>query len=630
MVKQVEQHQNPSLSRFPKIRRKSFHVPKSISNVLKRHEELQRKNNSPKFWDSTPGQVLKYFLNNDFGYYKTNFSYSSNDCHESIEFETELEGVYKTSFELYRAKPECNSRTSIKFPKDYEVECKHSPECEGSGKALYIWLQHNTSGYEDFWIVNDGRALVWGQGITQVKIESVEFPDNEYEVNSIGTVTDNKIYAKVFMSATAIQKTNANPDERYYITSGELVTYEWSVNVIERREFAYLNGYEILGGVAYVNYEDFLSDKFISFHRTRTYSKRNAKADYTANLSFLESGKNGYSLTPYREGVSTFTHEAFDGLGNKIGFFASNISGSIIVHNEDWLAVSYCEGGERLIQPCDAPFNPYPPPPPRKMKCCPDNSDLLAQIYKIVKENKKAIGVTDYPVTVPKSLIEKDGKDSGEEKIESLTSFLAWYVKRFDEIMGQWEIPIDIQDNDLLTQGNQSVKVKLPNIAETMAEMFTMLLNLNVVNEVQLNMGTRILAEAGADKQQNHKAYMAIESIIEFLGYKTKETPQVLDLTFSPGETDLSKILQEKSVLNWCLEYDDTSNLPKQMYELLQAAAIIRAVHWRRIDISKDPAKQIANLLLSNKELIEKLIGRVDIEKLEKEINQIQKEQNEQ
>ncbi|NJN09233.1 MAG: hypothetical protein HC815_15075 [Richelia sp. RM1_1_1] len=263
------------------------------------------------------------------------------------------------------------------------------------------------------------------------------------------------------------------------------------------------------------------------------------------------------------------------------------------------------------------------------MKCCPDYSALLREIYKVVQQNKKAIGVDEYPASVPVSLINKEGKEKGAKKILNLTQLLAWYVERFDEVVGQFEIPINIDDIDLIQAGNQSVKIRLPNIAESIAEIFLMVLNMTINSEVQTNIATRTLVETGADKQQNFKSYMMLEAITEYLGFRYKEESKTMPLAFTPGEESFQKMLVEKQVEVSCIEFDDKINLPKQMQELLNAAAIIRGALWKQLDPKKDFKQQLLESLIASSELLKKGTGTLDLSKLEKEINQIQKEQNE-
>jgi hypothetical protein len=262
------------------------------------------------------------------------------------------------------------------------------------------------------------------------------------------------------------------------------------------------------------------------------------------------------------------------------------------------------------------------------MRCCPDNSALLQQILKVVKQNKKVLGFDDYPVSVPESFVSVDGKEKANKNVESITQFFAWYIERFDEIVGEFEIPIEVEDIDLLKDGNQTVKFKLPNIAEAIAELFLMMINISINNETQLNIAIRTLTEAGADKQQNFKSAMMLDAIIEYLGFSYKDVAQKLPLTFTPGKEVLIEILKETEVDVSTIEYDDNMNLQRALFELLQSAAIIRTKHWKQIDPKKDIKGQVLSTLLQNKDLISKFIKGLNLEELEDEINKINVEQN--
>ena len=165
----------------------------------------------------------------------------------------------------------------------------------------------------------------------------------------------------------------------------------------------------------------------------------------------------------------------------------------------------------------------------------PLNNKEVNDILKLVEtvsanensEIAKRLGIKDFPITVPESLITKKN-DKGEvmgtktKEIETLTGFVAWFFERFDEIMGQFEIPIEIKDTDPATAGDQSKTMKFPNIAETLAEMMMILMQVSIDSELHTNIITRILVEAGQDKKQNFITYKSVESLVDFLGYKIK------------------------------------------------------------------------------------------------------------
>jgi hypothetical protein len=269
--------------------------------------------------------------------------------------------------------------------------------------------------------------------------------------------------------------------------------------------------------------------------------------------------------------------------------------------------------------------NPPPPandnPPPRRccMNCCPsqgeqDNSLLNLLIQKVDKLSS-VVGVNEYPISVPSTFISKDEGFFGNllpnknVKLTSLSTFLAWYVERFDEIMGMWEIPIEIKDSDPSKPGEQPVGIKLPNIAECMAELFTLCFQTNINSETLLNMSMRNLAETGADKQQNFVTYKLLQSLTDWVGYKQKDTQQKMPLTFTPGKTRYDEILKECEVDVSVPEFDEKFGLEADLMRFREAASILQANHKIKIDPNGNVKAQILKYLIDTFKSVAKVNG---------------------
>lgn len=264
---------------------------------------------------------------------------------------------------------------------------------------------------------------------------------------------------------------------------------------------------------------------------------------------------------------------------------------------------------------CGKTANNNNPPPPRKlspppkhccMTCCPtnnNNDDLVKLLIAKVDKLSKIVGVDEYPASLPASLISRDEGFLGNlipnanTNIPNLTRLISWYVERFDEIMGQWEIPIEVKDADPTKPGDQPVGFKLPNMAEAIAEMFGLMLQTSINSETLLNMNTRALLEGGQIKQQGFKNYMMTQAIADHLGFEYKDTKHKIPMLFKIGEEELDKLLQESTLEVAAPEHTDTSDLKTTFNDLLQAAAIIRAVHFRQFDPKGDVKQQLKNLI---------------------------------
>ena len=258
---------------------------------------------------------------------------------------------------------------------------------------------------------------------------------------------------------------------------------------------------------------------------------------------------------------------------------------------------------------------PTPPPPPPKMQCCPGQSNN-DQLLKLIL---KRIGTL--PVEVPASYLTKNGVQPAQTKqIESLVDFSAWFAERFDETIGEFEITIEIDDADLSKKGDQKQTIRLPNLGEAIAEIFSLLIHSKINNDLMLNIVNRNLIESGQIKQSEFKIFSALNALIEYVGFPTNSTSEKMPLTFKPGELSFDKFLKEGEIDVSVLTYTEKNTLAAAMHTLLQAAAIIRAVHFRKTpgndqQIASTIKNDLAQFLGDNGNLSEQIkafLGNVD------------------
>lgn len=248
--------------------------------------------------------------------------------------------------------------------------------------------------------------------------------------------------------------------------------------------------------------------------------------------------------------------------------------------------------------------NPVPPPVPptfpeeEEMSCCSQVLAYLAYLNRKVDRLSQIIGVEEYPASLPQTFISTDSNSNDNNtEIPNLTRLLGWYVERFDEIMGQWEVAIDIEDADAVEAGNQSLKVRVPNIAEAISELLMQSINNTVNTEALISITTRALLEAGMTKQQSFINYWMLDTLIDYFGFQTREVSKSLALTFKPGEEDLEKLLVEGEVPVKVTELSDTTTFKVNMQDLLQAAAITRAANWRGFENNGDIKQNFIDLI---------------------------------
>jgi hypothetical protein len=255
-----------------------------------------------------------------------------------------------------------------------------------------------------------------------------------------------------------------------------------------------------------------------------------------------------------------------------------------------------------------------PPPPINKkpkedMGCCPEHTALLNRLIKKVDKLSEIVGVDEYPASLPQSLISKDEGFLGNlipnpnKEVANLTQFLAWYVERFDEIMGQWEIPIEIKDSDPNTPGDQPKGIKLLNMAEAIAEMFTLSYQAYLNSELMINLSTRNLIETGQDKRQNFITYKLLQSFTDYIGYKYKEVKADMPLMFTPEKVSFDELLKETKVKVAVPEFDEKLNFQVDLMRFRKAASILDSVFFKRVnpkgDIKGQLMKSLFDLLKS-------------------------------
>ncbi|OYE06177.1 hypothetical protein CDG79_03335 [Nostoc sp. 'Peltigera membranacea cyanobiont' 232] len=328
------------------------------------------------------------------------------------------------------------------------------------------------------------------------------------------------------------------------------------------------------------------------------YTPSNTKFHYVPSSGFSSTitvrylGLNGVSYLLYATAIlySDATLKASNGVIIP-HFPLYQFNGNYV--NAPWQIVNISTGS------CiPSPIIYSPPPPPkkkdRKCMCCPgqQNNDALLKLVL------KRIG--SLPADVPTSYLTKNGVQPAQlKKVESLTEFIGWFAERLDETVGEFEITIDVDDADLSKEGKQKETIRLPNLAESIAEMFSMMIQSNINNELILNIVNRTLIESGQIKQSEFKTYSALNALIDYVGFHTTSQFQKMPLSFTVGEKSFDKFLKESEQDVSVLTYEQKETLTASMQSLLQAAAIIRAVNYRRTSGNKQKiASTIKNDLL--------------------------------
>ena len=230
-----------------------------------------------------------------------------------------------------------------------------------------------------------------------------------------------------------------------------------------------------------------------------------------------------------------------------------------------------------------------PPPVLNSDTCCPQNDKLLKAILKVVKENKKRIG--EFPAEVPDSLV---AEQPTPIEIKSIADFISYAIIQMDALVGQFPIEMEIADFDLTKQGDQPKEIKLPNIAETLAEIMGLLCVLKMESQVNVETGIKGLIEAGQTKQAATISADVALANSEYLGYNLKKISKEIALSFTPGKEKLDEFLKEKKIDYATYENGESNDLKDSLAPLLQMAAMYRAQNY--VNLASDAAQTASQL----------------------------------
>jgi hypothetical protein len=287
----------------------------------------------------------------------------------------------------------------------------------------------------------------------------------------------------------------------------------------------------------------------------------------------------------------------------------------------------------RWIEAYQKPDEPPPPPPP--MSCCPnvrENDALLRLIlkrigtpltvnirdydettkgYQAYDEEQKTlfnavrintnraevindiVGIAEYPITAPKSIIEDYRLQFPEEiddlwgiyddeaqpiELKNLTQFLNWQVEQESAVMGGWHQLIKYEKDGKIET------VRLVNIAETLKELIIIQAGQNKDNSLIVDLLLRVLTDLISIKSNVIRSNYIVEDIQDYLDYPTKEkkvdfpisitTPEK-GLTFVENET-IKRVLKPSIVSTTYQDWTGKNSLHDKLLDLLQGAAAIR------------------------------------------------------
>lgn len=199
-----------------------------------------------------------------------------------------------------------------------------------------------------------------------------------------------------------------------------------------------------------------------------------------------------------------------------------------------------------------------------------------------------------WPITVPKLLTQKN---EATESLAGVPQAIAWMIRNFDAISGQYPIEIELKDTDPLQEGDQSQTISLPNQAEAMAEIFGLAYEANTNSELAINILFRLVPEIMAAKNSTLTTQDYVLAMTNWLGFRTKNVERKIFSNFNPLQArSMPDLLQESIYEIQGVEDDDPHTLVEWLTQLKFAAAIMKASVFRGAGQEENIAEEVTTV----------------------------------
>jgi hypothetical protein len=270
------------------------------------------------------------------------------------------------------------------------------------------------------------------------------------------------------------------------------------------------------------------------------------------------------------------------------------------------------------------PYKKNPPPPKDDdedkeccMTCCSQsnqkqdqNNDLLKKILKKVEKIEKRTWDGDDDVKMPASLrVETNWLSSvlpaPQKVLTNIPQLNTHIFKLFEEVVGEWDLNIQIKDTDPATPGEQPKGLKVPAISEAFGEVLGTTIQSTINTEVLINMLSRCLYEVGVNRQATMDCNYAVRALIDYFGFKTEDVEEKMPMAFTPGVDKIEEMLKEYEHKLQVIRFDDEKNSYKSdMAKILQMVARWNAQNYKTIN-GATVASGVADIVKRIKDLRE-------------------------
>jgi hypothetical protein len=156
-------------------------------------------------------------------------------------------------------------------------------------------------------------------------------------------------------------------------------------------------------------------------------------------------------------------------------------------------------------------------------------------------------------------------------EIDDMLEFQEYLLKNLDSVIGEFPVKIKIKKD------NKVEEIKLPNIAEALAEIAFMNINITQNSDQAVAIGLKNLVETVKGSNAAIVAQQVARGNAKYLGYKNKESKIEIPLTFTPDGESMQEYLQDSKQSIIGFENVDNDDLQDDLKQILIASQIVKA-----------------------------------------------------
>lgn len=234
-----------------------------------------------------------------------------------------------------------------------------------------------------------------------------------------------------------------------------------------------------------------------------------------------------------------------------------------------------------------------------------ESESLLTWLKRCFGSTYFRTGIHNLPTQVqPTMLTYSDGEPPIE--VSTLADYLAWFIRQFDLLLGQFPVEIEIEDADPLKKGKQTKTIELANLSESIGELYG-LATIGATNaDLAINFLVRLAAEVVSTKSATLITQDYAKANASFLGYEGKAVEREIEFAFNPLNAEKIEGFEEflanskAKIVGW--EETDKASMVDYMHKLMFSASIIKAAFFRNSKQLSLIEKEIESLFAEGKD----------------------------